>query len=102
MRISVYLKAQDHLAEVPRHECSRDIAFLVICAQFAHRIGQNAIQLTTIDPWKVVKDAVLRRSGWYIPENLPPVEVPGVWFEEPDSDTWRLQHRNVSFITQSL
>ena len=33
----------------------------------------------------------------YIPERMPPVDVPGVHFEEPKSATWREQHRMVRF-----
>ena|SRR6185437_10378631 len=29
----------------------------------------------------------------YIPEKMPPLNVPGVWFEEPQSVTWKIQHR---------
>ncbi len=30
---------------------------------------------------------------WYIPDKLPPLEVPNCIFREPESPTWRLQHR---------
>lgn len=36
-----------------------------------------------------------RQKYRYIPEKMPPVEVPGVKFEEPQSDTWKRQHRAV-------
>lgn len=29
----------------------------------------------------------------YIPEGMPPREVPGVYFQAPKSDTWIIQHR---------
>jgi len=33
----------------------------------------------------------------YIPDRLPPMDIPGVRFKEPNSPTWRLDHRNVEF-----
>jgi len=32
----------------------------------------------------------------YIPDKMPPREVPGTYFEEPQSATWRLAHRTVT------
>lgn len=103
MRISVYLKGEDHSAGPAKHECSRETAALVLCAVLASRVGQNAIKLTTSDPWQVVKAIVRRRPGWerrYIPEKLPPREVPGCYFQPPQSDTWRIDHRTVTFLPQ--
>lgn len=34
----------------------------------------------------------------YIPEVLPPREVPGVYFQEPQSAQWREAHRMVQFL----
>jgi hypothetical protein len=35
----------------------------------------------------------------YIPAGtLPPREVPGCWFEMPQSDQWKLDHRKVTFM----
>ena len=31
----------------------------------------------------------------YIPDRMPPREVPGVYFQEPRSDQWRKDHRTV-------
>lgn len=36
-------------------------------------------------------------SGPYIPERMPPVEVGGCHFQEPQSDSWKKQHRMVRF-----
>lgn len=33
----------------------------------------------------------------YIPEHMPPVDLPGIHFEEPRSTTWLLAHRSVVF-----
>lgn len=34
----------------------------------------------------------------YIPEKLPPRDVPGVFFRPPQSDTWKIAHRTVTFM----
>lgn len=46
---------------------------------------------------RMVKPSHPRVSRGYVPEHMPPAEVGGCHFEEPKSDTWRQQHRSVSF-----
>ena len=31
----------------------------------------------------------------YIPQRMPPVDLPGLKFQEPQSDQWRIDHRTV-------
>ena len=31
----------------------------------------------------------------YRPERMPPVDLPGLRFQEPQSDQWRIDHRSV-------
>lgn len=104
MRISVYLKGQDHILEPARHECSRETAGLVLCAVLAFRCGQNAIKLNTEDSWQAVKCAVRRRGGsrHYVPVKMPPREVPGCYFQPPQSDAWRRDHRTVTFLPRNF
>ncbi len=58
---------------------------------------------------EIVTDFVIRRlsaratysepryqPSRYIPETMPPVDLPGIHFQEPTSDTWRIQHRSVN------
>lgn len=105
MRFSVYLKTSEVLSGKPDHECSRPLALRALTARYARKVGQNAIQLIHDNTWQHVKAALRgeapRPAKLYIPEKLPPREVPGVFFQEPQSDTWRIQHRNVSFLAQS-
>ena len=39
----------------------------------------------------------VRASKGYVPDRWPPVELPGIHFEEPSSAAWRETHRRVSF-----
>ena len=34
----------------------------------------------------------------YIPAKMPPREIPNCYFQLPQSDTWRIDHRSVSFL----
>lgn len=38
-------------------------------------------------------------ANYYIPDKMPPLNVPGVWFQEPQSATWREAHRSVVFFS---
>lgn len=37
----------------------------------------------------------------YIPEKMPPREVNGTWFQHPQSETWRREHRTVTFMPRT-
>jgi hypothetical protein len=100
MRFSVFAKASEPSSiRPPDHECSRELADKIVSARWARRIGQNAIHLLIDQPWKWIKDAirgdVQKPLRLYIPVNMPPREVPGVYFRPPESDQWKLAHRNV-------
>lgn len=64
MRFSVYLKEQPYLESPASHKCSRDLAVLIIGAFLARQIGQNAIQLTTDESWRAVKDRLRGRPAF--------------------------------------
>ena len=61
MEISVYLQDQDHAVDLPAHRATRTVMRLVLAAELAKQIGQNAIRLTTGLDWREVK--LLARSG---------------------------------------
>lgn len=103
LRISVYLKAQDLMAESAVHETSRAFAKLLVDSFAAHRRGQNAIQLTGPESWRDLKarfrcqgtesaPAHPRPTRLFIPAKLPPREVPGCFFEQPPSARWRIAY----------
>jgi hypothetical protein len=84
VRISVYLKTQDHLSESPRHEASRQLAALIVSASLARLVGQNAIQLQTVAEWREIKQqfrATSRRAE--IPQLLPPLPFYGPFVDLP-------------------
>jgi len=103
MEFSVFTRTQNPAADPAPHRGTRTIVSLVLQAGLAIRVGQNAIRLTTDSPWREVKLAA-RTGGWivakssYIPDKMPPREVPGCWYQLPQSPTWREQHRRVSFL----
>lgn len=37
----------------------------------------------------------------YIPDRMPPRDVPNCKFLPPQTDTWKLEHRQVTFFHQS-
>lgn len=107
MEFSVFLQAQDHTKESAAHSATRTLVALVLAARLANKIGQNAIQLTVPSSWKEVKEASRAgakcvRRALYIPEKLPPREVPNCYFQLPKSDTWRLAHRTVVIPARSF
>jgi hypothetical protein len=125
MEFSVFQRQQNHLTEAPKHPGqTRTIALLAVVAGLAERIGTNAIKLTTEAEWKEVKRCsrnytpalahALRVRADRIPEpcgrletflegkrikvsgfGLPPREVAGCWYQPPQSDSWKLAHRQV-------
>jgi hypothetical protein len=60
----------------------------------AIRTGPRSIQLLPIG---TVIAAV--RTGHYIPDKLPPLEVPNCHFQPPQSDQWRAQHGVMRVLT---
>lgn len=125
MEFSVFRREQDHLTESPCHPGqTRTVVMLVLAAGLAERIGQNAIKLTTEAEWKEAKRCArnytparahaLRVQADRIPEpagrletfldgkrikisgqGLPPREVANCYWQPPQSDQWRLEHRMV-------
>jgi hypothetical protein len=55
MEISVYLQGQDSARESAPHRATRMMMKLVLAADLAERIGQNAVRLTTPLSWKDAK-----------------------------------------------
>lgn len=55
MQYSVYLKSQQVSVDAPAHETTRRWASLIVSAGWAAPVGQNAIQLKTVDAWESVK-----------------------------------------------
>lgn len=79
MEISVYLLKQNHLSDDPAHFSTQRLARLVLIAELAKPVGQNAIQLMVDLSWKEVKllarQVVMRAQQDLIPD-LPIREYP--------------------------
>jgi hypothetical protein len=106
MRFSVYLKNQSPDSAPAPHETSRSFGEWLVLIVEAHKVGQNAIQLTSAESWRAVKLRCKRmphdaepantlRPMSYIPPGLAPAELPGCIFRPPDSDEWKLAHQNI-------
>lgn len=117
MEFRVFQKQQDHLADTAPHGATRTLVELILFAGLAQKIGQNAIKLTIEAPWREVKicargaikahahalrvrcapkpDKTPRAAG-----TLPPREVPGVFFQPPQSLQWKIAHRSVTFMRE--
>lgn len=85
MRISVYLKQQDHLTEYPPHATSRNVAFAVVAMGLARVIGQNAIQLSSLAEWRDIKNKIraLRNDSGVYSGLLPPLDFYMPWTDLP-------------------
>lgn len=105
MRICVYLKVQDSQVEAAKHRASRDLVALVLGAFLARQIGQNAIQLTTDESWRAVKDrfrakpdfgheAEGRWEGCDGGQLKPPRPPEGLLLSYPLKDQTSYQYRN--------
>ena len=103
MRIEVFGKHQDTSREIAAHHTKRSLAALVVSRMLARRLDpedlNSPIQLITDDPWAVVKEhcrgpqafdhlssrVLAAEARCYVPSGLPPAELPGIYFREPDS-----------------
>ena len=75
----------------------RDVAYELLRRMVAEPITHKLIRMF---PPESVFPAIRMFSGRkiYVPEKLPPREVPGCWFQLPQSDTWKREHRTVTFL----
>jgi hypothetical protein len=85
MRIAVREIGQ---SSISRH-VSKTVAQLFVRRLLAEWVSRSVIQMLAVKPPHKAGDP----SPRYVPEKMPPLNVPGVWFEEPQSLTWKLQHR---------
>jgi len=96
MRISVYLKQQDHLVDSAQHKVTRTFAALLLARSIARPVGQNAVQLTTDGSWKEVKNRLkgvrVSEDGGRLTETalglLPPLDWYYPWVSLPE---WLLE-----------
>ena|ERR1035441_6458078 len=93
MKIGVLTEFQPESA-IPKVFVSKNSAALM-CRRLTHeRLSRGlirALKLRAAHACDVVPRA-------YIPVKMPPREVPGCWFQLPQSDQWKIDHRTVSFL----
>ena len=66
-----------------------------------HEAIPNTLRaIRVVDPCRRVRVAPARMA--YVPERLPPVELPRLHFVEPGSGAWRLAHRQVLIQAREL
>src|ERR1017187_5471949 len=106
MKIGVLEVDQDACA-VPRHSLSPTKARrLVRELRWAIQTSRDRIHLTVAHSWSVIKIAlkpILPKADrparpQYIPEELPPAEVPNCYFSQPASASWRIVRPMVDFM----
>ena len=75
----------------PRTFVKKEIASLLVARMAAEQISQRVIRMFAPDSIYPVLKRPQSRFG-YIPAKMPPREVPGVWFQKPQSDRWKIEH----------
>jgi hypothetical protein len=87
----------------PSNFIKKSIAEMHVRRLLADRIKPNLIRMRAIRSVDEILKAASFAPGRpaYIPEKMPPREVPGVFFELPKSDQWVIAHRTVSFMELS-
>lgn len=86
-RFCVFAATANPRSDRPTHHIARTHAESLVRYGWAIEVGPRAIQLLYISE---------QRS--FIPERMPPLDLPGLKFVEPTSSTWRLQHRNRDYL----
>jgi len=86
MKICVFELTNSYPQRVSKQRAKR----LVASGQYRWN-GSQAVQAIPPKPKSLV---AIKFS--YIPDKMPPREVPGVFFQPPQSDTWKIQHRTVT------
>ena len=90
------------IGEQARSHISKTKALLLVRRNEAERLGPRLIRRRRCLAQSAPLPHKLHLPAKpYIPERMPPREVPNTYFQEPQSPTWRLAHRTVVFATQS-
>jgi len=123
MRIEVFAKHQSALVERPAHYTKRWLAELVVTGGHARKLRPNdpksPIQLTTDISWFQLKHDYRLSLRPSVPSSrpqtsarlpifdrtrykstLPPRELPNVYFQPPQSASWKEQHGAAQFVLQ--
>ena len=101
--IAVYLKSENPATDTPRHSASKALALLVILAPFTARWAnatRTALQLTTAETWKQVKQRVRPSSSCkpHIPRLLPPRMPLNLDLSYPEAGRETTRHPHHAFL----
>lgn len=82
----------------PQRYISKTIAELLTRRLLARRIAKHMIQMLPIHTFTdhPIFPPILAKP--FIPDKMPPREIPNTFFQLPNSYTWKLHHRSVSFL----
>lgn len=99
MRVSVYLRTQNHVTEPAKHQCSRVLARLITFAALAVPVGHSGLQLATDEDWKSIKDrfrAIPLESKYGTPE--PRSGPKRTFWNEPLLLTYPLPDQRTGYV----
>jgi hypothetical protein len=94
MRINVFGHRENPAKDRPCMRVSKSAAEKWLSLGTHFRLNKYSIQ--ALDPAYVGKRTDVEKGITYIPEHLPPVEVPQVRFREPATEQWMKEHRAVN------
>lgn len=87
---------------VPLEFLKKSEADMLVRRLMADRIAPNLIRRRAFCEASAVKAAHFRAIQTYIPTILPPRELPGIFFQTPQSDQWKLAHGAAQHIKFEL
>ena len=91
-RIGILESYQQDTDQPERFE-KKTVARYLLRKLLAKPISESVIKMLPIRPAEVSSYRLPAEPRRYIPEKMPPLNVPGVYFEEPRSEQWRRDHR---------
>ena len=99
-KVAVLAHNQPLSARASTH-VKREVALLLVGRLCAEQITQSLIRMFPPDsafPSLKASQFGSDERQIYIPEKMPPRDVPGVFFQEPQSAQWQRDHRTVTFM----
>lgn len=75
----------------------KSVASLLVQRGQAERLAGNMIRMFPVQ-CNAKKASDFRATQTYIPTVLPPRELPGIFWQEPQSDQWQLDHGSAQHI----
>jgi hypothetical protein len=91
------LEIGQSVSDPGRKHVKKSIAALLVRRLLAEIVTPGVIRLLPVTTCHDPRTKFIRIAKPYIPEKMPPREVPGVFFQPPQSDQWKIEHRTVTF-----